>query len=113
MAVENVYQNHLRDVEHFLVDAALVMEPNDQIVYMKKGSGDNSTYAVTLPYVRDAKGRIYIIHLIEKVGGTGKFAIDDKGDDAGWSTVNLTADGDVLVVISNGLRWLSLLDIST
>jgi hypothetical protein len=68
-------------------------------------SGDHT---ITLPAVAACIGRIYSVYVPS--GTTGQVLVAAA---AGLSTVTLTAADDHLVVLSDGVRFYSLLDVST
>ena len=81
--------------------ADLTMDINDQMV--KCVTGASVDIAVTLPSVRLAAGRIYVI-VLDTDGGKD-IVISDKGGDAAYSDVTLDTAADYVVLLSDGYTW--------
>jgi len=76
------------------------MTVRDQVVLVTTVGGNALT--LTLPSVKQAKGRIYSIRLIAAVGSA---TIQDLGDDAALSDVTLAAAAAAAVFYSDGFKW--------
>ena len=77
------------------------MTVRDQVVLITCVGGNAMT--ITLPSVKQAKGRIYSLRLIA-AGGTAA-TIQDLGDDAALSDVTLAAAAAAAVFYSDGFKW--------
>ena len=77
------------------------MTVRDQVVLVTTVGGNALT--LTLPSVKQAKGRIYSIRLIA-AGGTAA-TIEDLSGDAALSDVTLTAAAATAVFYSDGFKW--------
>jgi len=85
--------------------AAFSMDINDLVVRL---TTDNVLgFTVTLPSVKEAKGRIYSITLVTD-GGTNA-TIEDKVGDAGFSDVAFSDANDYVLLYSDGYKWHTLL----
>ena len=63
-----------------------------------------ATVTLTLPSVAEMIGQIVCIQVIESVAHC---AVQDKGDDAAFTTLTSSASG-YLVLLSNGRIWINL-----
>ena len=80
----------------------LVMEVEDQVVhaYCTAGAG-----TITLPSVREARGKIYSIWAMD---GSGSIAVEDHANDAGLTDITLDATGEYALLYSDGFHWFTL-----
>ena len=69
-----------------------------------------ASYTLTLPFVAEARGKIYSIQLVD--ADSYELTITDAGDDPRWTDVVLGDDHDYLVLFSNGKRWFELAEYS-
>ena len=76
------------------------MTVRDQVVLVTTVGGNALT--LTLPSVKQAKGRIYSIRLIAAVGSV---TIQDLGDDAALTDVTLAIAAAAAVLYSDGFKW--------
>lgn len=86
------------------VSAAYSMAVTDQVVHVTNAT----TFAITLPSVIEAAGKIYTIL---QVSGTNVTTIQDKDDSADWTDItDMDAVNDSVVLYSDGYKWHVLLD---
>lgn len=81
------------------------MEVTDQVVLIETASTFAMT--ITLPSVAAARGRIYSFRLVTS-GGTENAVIQDKNDDADFTSLNSTTAADTLLLYSDGFKWYTL-----
>lgn len=104
MGFNNV-QSRLAGDEHlqkitFVTDDNLVMTAAMNVVEVVLTSTNTGT--VTLPPVAEAAGQIYVIRAVDAGGGC---TVADNAADAGFADVALDADGESMVVLSDGKYW--------
>jgi len=67
------------------------------------------TCAVTLPPVMECAGQVFSI--VCDARGSSTVTIADAGDDPDFTTITLNAADEFAVVMSNGVRWLTLVSV--
>jgi len=90
----------------FLTATTLSMDINDQVVKVTTTASATDT-VITLPSVRQAKGRIYAISL-DTIGDDETCTVQDLADDAGYTDTVLDTADDYVILYSNGYRWFEL-----
>jgi len=85
-----------------VTDANLAMEIEDMVVH---GYITTGTKTITLPSVKEARGKVYTIWAMD---GTGTFTVTDLADDAGLTDITLNATGEHVVLYSDGFHWYEL-----
>jgi hypothetical protein len=85
----------------FVSNDDLIMTERDNIVRVTLTSTNTST--ITLPSVGENRGRAFVIKL--DAVGTGRLTLQDKGDDANFTTMGLGVAGTSIVVESTGEIW--------
>lgn len=105
---DRVHGEQAPDYRKFVTNANLSMAIYNRIVKVTLTSTTNST--ITLPSVAEASGKYYIE--LTSVG-TGDVTIQDKGDDANFADVHLSAAGDYVLLESIGDRWMLVTSGST
>ncbi len=100
-----------RDSVKFLTSSTLIttlaMDETMRAVIATMTSG--KVLAVTLPKVSLAAGMMYTIYYNDIAGGvTDNLTINDLGDDTDFSTITLNANKERAVLVSDGVRWLTI-----
>jgi hypothetical protein len=94
-----INDGQVRDKYEF-VTAALVMDVYDMCVECDTTA---AAFAVTLPNVALAKGKIYTIMLV--TDGGFDVTIQDNDEAKFWSNLTLDDAGDGYALYSNGRQW--------
>jgi len=63
----------------------------------------NDSWALTLPPVAEAAGRILSIYAT--VANSKTLTVQDQDDSVGWTDISLNADDEHVLLYSDGLRW--------
>ncbi|KKN51485.1 hypothetical protein LCGC14_0622260 [marine sediment metagenome] len=100
-----------RDSVKFVTSSTLIttlaMDETMRAVIATMTSG--KVLAVTLPKVSLAAGMMYTIYYNDIAGGvTDNLTINDLGDDTDFSTITLNANKERAVLVSDGVRWLTI-----
>ncbi len=83
------------------VSAAVTLEVYEQIVHVTMTT---AAYAITLPNVSQAIGRIYTFYI--KTNATPRvLTIQDQDDSFNWSDMTLNTVGSKVVLFSDGRTW--------
>lgn len=86
------------------ISAAYSMKVTDQVVHVTNASD----FAITLPSVIEAAGKIYTIL---QVSGTNTTTIQDIDDSADWTNITtMDAVNDSVALYSDGYKWHVLLN---
>lgn len=108
MAIDSMQQRAATDyiVEKttFVSNANYSMTTQNSIVRVALTSTTNSV--VTLPAVGECRGRIFTL-VLDSVG-TGQMTVQDKANDAAFTSRVLSVAGDQLVLLSTGAAWVVL-----
>ncbi|RLF65656.1 MAG: hypothetical protein DRN30_03605, partial [Thermoplasmata archaeon] len=106
MALEDRAAQHDKQVVDKFHDptASYQMTTRDYVV-RPAADGDSGAIVITLPPVAEAKGRLYSIRA-KTADATNTVTIADKDDSEGWGgDLIFVADGDSVLVYSDGLKW--------
>lgn len=68
-------------------------------------------HTIYLPNVTEARGLLFSINLIDTTAHT--VTVADNDESLGWSDLSLTADGDHVLLYSDGVRWNLIIDVTT
>ena len=81
------------------------MEVYEQVVRIDSKT-NTQTFTATLPNVSAARGKIYVITGTLCTGYA--ITLQDNDDDAGLTNITLDADGEYVVLYSDGRMWYEL-----
>lgn len=96
-----IEDGQVRDKYEFAT-AALAMDVYDQCVECDSTAG---AFAVTLPNVSLAAGKLYSISLIVD---NGNVTIQDNDESRDWADLVMTAANDYALLYSDGRKWFTL-----
>lgn len=82
---------------------AIALKVHQTVVYITLSDAtDTATFTLTLPSVAEAKGMTYTIRVLDSAGGG---TIQDRDDSLEWSDKTNDADGEYIVLYSDGRQW--------
>lgn len=96
----------VRDKMETAVAAAKTLDVYDQMVRCAAGPATGA-FAITLPRVNEAKGRIYAIHCTD-ADGTNAITVQDQDESEDWTDITLNGPLDGVLLYSDGKKWWTL-----
>lgn len=93
-----IEQDTVKD-KHRTLTEAVSINVYDQACIIDSTAG---AFAVTLPSVSEAKGKIYTFYM--KTDG-GNVTIQDRDDSPDWTDLTFTAVTDKAILYSDGMIW--------